>query len=250
MQRPARDWLGNIAAFLLAIAVNVMANAIPLGGQNTGEISARYPSLFTPAGFTFGIWSLIYLGLLVFVIWQALPAQRNHPKLRATGTLFKLSCVANALWILVWHYHLLFASVAVMLALLFTLVAIYRRLAIVDADAGQIERAVLQWPFSLYTGWISVATIANISAVQNGMGWDDVGFSAVAWTLAKLALAGVVGVSVLAWRRDLVFGAVVAWAAYGISVKQAATPMVSGAATTLCWLILGLMGVVLARRHA
>ncbi len=248
MQRSASDWIGNIAAFLLAIAFNVMANAIPLGGQNTGEISARYPSLFTPAGFTFGIWSLIYLTLLIFVVWQALPAQRGNEKLSKIGTLFKLNCAANALWIVVWHYNLLFASIAVMLFLLYTLIAIYRRLGIVDHSAGIGERLVLQLPFSLYTGWISVATIANISAVQNGMGWDDLLLTATSWTLAKLALAGAVGAAVLTWKRDLVFGAVIAWAAYGISVKQAATPMVAGAATTVCWLTLGLMALVLARR--
>ena len=95
MQRSVKDWGGVIAAFLLVIVVNGMANGVPLGGRTTGEISAAYPTLFTPAGFTFGIWGLIYTLLTCFVIYQALPAQRNSSTLAAISTLFIANCASN-----------------------------------------------------------------------------------------------------------------------------------------------------------
>ncbi|HSG96677.1 MAG TPA: tryptophan-rich sensory protein [Woeseiaceae bacterium] len=238
MQRGIADWGGNIAAFVVTILFNGLANGLPLNGQTTGEISDKYPSLFTPAGFTFGIWGLIYLGLIVFVIWQALPAQRKNQKVAAVSMLFKVNCLANALWIVVWHYDLLGVSLAVMLVILFTLVQIYRRL-IADIDFAPFgEHLVLYLPFSVYTAWITVATIANASVLQIGNGWDDIAMSAVHWTLLKLAVAGAIGATMIVRFRDIPFALVIAWAAYGISVMQSATPAVAGAATTLSLLAL------------
>ena len=238
MQRTNADWGGNLAAFAVTILLNVLANALPLNGQSKPEISANYPSLFTPAGFTFGIWGVIYLALLVFVVWQALPAQRSSQKLADISTLFKVNCLANALWLVVWHYDLIVVSLLVMLIILFTLVQIYRRL-IVDIDfAPFAEHLVLYLPFSLYTGWITVATIANASVLQISNGWDNIAISAVQWTLLKLALAGAVGATMILRFRDIPFALVIAWAAYGISVMQSATPAVSGAAISLSLLAL------------
>lgn len=238
MQRTIADWGGNLAAFAVTILLNVLSNALPINGQSMPEISAKYPSLFTPAGFTFGIWGVIYLGLLVFVIWQALPAQRGNQKVADISTLFKVNCLANALWLVVWHYDLLALSLLVMLVILFTLVQIYRRLISAIDAAPMSEHLALYMPVSLYTGWIMVATIANASALQISSGWDDIAISAVQWTLLKLAVAGAIGVTMILRYRDVPFALVVAWAAYGISVMQSATPAVSGAATTLSLLAL------------
>lgn len=230
MTRELRDWGGNIVAFLLVIVMNVLSNALPINNQTMPVISAKYPSLFTPAGFTFSIWGVIYLLLLVFVIYQALPAQRDNPALARVSWLFQINCVANAAWILLWHYDLLALSVLVMLVILTTLILLYIRLS------G--EGLILRLPFSIYTAWILLATIANISALQINSGWDDTGLTAVQWTLVKLALAGAIGAIVTIKRRDIPFILVVAWAAYGISVMQANTPAVSGAAATLSLLAL------------
>jgi hypothetical protein len=116
------------------MAVNAMATSIPLGGQTPPEISAKYPSLFTPAGFTFSIWGLIYLGLALFVIYQSLPAQRNNTCLADIGALLKINCVANAAWLLAWHYDFLFLSVLIMACILATLIGIYRSLDKVSAQ--------------------------------------------------------------------------------------------------------------------
>ena len=244
MIRTATDWGGNIVAFGLTIALNVMATSIPLGGQTPPEISAKYPSLFTPAGFTFSIWGVIYLGLMLFIIYQALPAQRNNASLGSISIFFKVNCVANAAWILAWHYDFLILSVLIMMCILTTLVGIYISLDCNRTTAPRVERMLVHLPFRLYTAWISVAAIANISTVQTAMGWDNVGTDAITWTLLKLALAGAIGASVIARKGDIAFILVVAWAAFGISVKQAATLDVAGAAFSLS--ILAVMLAVFA----
>ena len=129
-------------------------------------------------------------------------------------------------------------SVLVMLVILATLILIYRKLLAVINQSSALQHVTLNLPFSLYTGWITVATIANISALQIANGWDDTGLSAVQWTFVKLALAGAIGATVVVRTRDIAFVLVVAWAAYGIYVKQSATPAVSGAALTLSLLAL------------
>ena len=238
MRRKLSDWGGNLAAFVLVIVLNVMSNALPINGQTMPEISAKYPSLFTPAGFTFSIWGVIYLALLLFVIYQALPSQRSNETIAGISRLFQVNCVANASWIVAWHYDLLTVSLLLMLVLLVTLILIYRALLGVVEQASITQHLLLHIPFSLYTGWITLATIANVSTVQTGNGWDDLWLTAVSWTLLKLALAGAIGAAVVLRYGDAVFILVVAWAACGISVMQSATPAVSGGALTLSLLAL------------
>ena len=234
MRRDFKDWGGNIVAFLVVIVTNVLSNALPINNQTMSAISAKYPSLFTPAGFTFSIWGVIYLLLLVFIIYQSLPSQRDNQAIAGISRLFQINCIANAVWIVVWHYDFLALSVVVMLVILASMILIYKRL--LD------DSWILRLPFSLYTAWICVATIANISALQNANGWDDIGFSAVQWTLVKLALTGAIAATVIVKLRDIGFILVIAWATYGISVMQVDTPAIAGSAMTLCLLAL-LLGV-------
>ena len=232
MERSSSDWGGIIAAFILVLLFNGLANAIPLGGVSTGEVSARYPSLFTPAGFTFGIWGVIYLALGVFTVWQALPAQRNNKTIARISRPFMANCAANIAWLFAWHYELLWLSLAFMLAILYTLVVIYREVT-AEYPKTPADLLILRMPFSIYTGWITVATIANITCVQVGMGWESAILSAVDWTLLKLAVAGAIGAIVIARVKDIAYILVIAWAAFGVASNQVDTPAVAGAATTL-----------------
>lgn len=253
MHRPFSDWGGNIAAFALVLALNTMSNVLPLNNQTMPEISANYPSLFTPAGFTFAIWGVIYLTLLIFVVYQALPSERGNDTVARISQPFQLSCLANAAWIVVWHYDLLWLSLLIMLLLLASLIAIYRKLLGEIDHAPVSQHLAVHLPFSLYIGWITVATIANVSVLQTANGWDSVGMTAISWTLVKLAVVGAIGATVISRAGDAVFILVIAWAAYGISSMQTATPAVSGAATTLSLLALLLAayeGVSRLRRHA
>ena len=168
MRRTLPDWGGNLVAFAVVILLNVLSNALPINDQTMPEISAKYPSLFTPAGFTFSIWGVIYLTLLIFVVWQALPTQRSNAKVAGISKYFQVNCLMNAVWIVVWHYDLLALSFVVMLVILTTLILIYRSLIATIDTAPFVEHLVLYLPFSLYTGWITLATIANLSVLQNG----------------------------------------------------------------------------------
>ena len=233
MQRTISDWGSNILAFIVVIMVNGLANALPIGGQTTGEVSANYESLFTPAGYTFSIWGLIYLGLLVFVIYQALPGQRQSIVLAKVTPYFVLNCLANSAWIFAWHNDLVVLSLLLMLVILASLLKIYSLLGIAHGAKSRGQRLLVNLPFSIYTGWITVATIANISAVQTGMGWNALGLDPVSWTILKLAIAGAIGATVCLRYKDIAFTLVVAWAALGIFAKQSATPEVAGAAAAI-----------------
>lgn len=239
MNRTVADWGGNIFAFIVVIGVNALANIIPLGGQTTGEVSAKYPSLFTPAGYVFSIWALIYFCLTVFIIWQALPGQRNNQTVASLRLPFQLNCLANTLWMLAWHYDFLLLSLVLMLVVLGSLIAIYRRLTMAKSTASIRERWIMYFPFSLYTGWITVATIANLSALQINQGWDDLIFSPQLWTVIKIAIAGTVAATVLFRCRDSVFVMVAVWATAGIAFKHSGVPMVVGAASVIA--LLGIM---------
>jgi hypothetical protein len=243
MERKWTDWGGVILALILVVTVNWLANWLPIGGQATGEVSAKYGSLFTPAGFTFAIWGIIYLGLFAYAITQALPSQRNSETLSRIGRLFILSCIFNGCWMFAWHYEFIAISFLLMLGMLVSLIQIYRIIKNTDEKLS----LAITLPFSLYVAWISVATIANFSSLQTALDANTVGMSFVNWTLLKLALAGAIGASVLLLKRDIAYVLVIGWAAYGISAKQIATPEVSGAAWTLTMVAIALAIFQLAR---
>lgn len=245
MNRSISDWGGNIAAFVLVIVFNWLSNALPFNDQSQTDIAAKYPSLFTPAGFTFSIWGVIYLALLAFIVYQALPSQRQNASIARLSAPFKISCIANASWLVAWHYDQIVLAMIIMLVILASLVMIYRSLLAEINRVTLLQHLVVVLPFSLYTSWISVATIANISILQTAYGWDNVGLTAANWTLLKLAVAGAIGATVVLRTRDAVFVLVTAWAAYGIATKQAATPAISGAA-----IMLAMLALLLALREA
>ena len=231
--RKKSNYAAPVIGYLLVILVNIAANALPIAGQRTGDVSAKYASLFTPAGYTFSIWGAIYLALGCYVVYQALPAQRADVTMARIATLFSLSCVLNAAWLFAWHYELIAVSLLLMVVLLATLVRIYRTLDIHEDLMPSAARLCVNLPFGLYTAWITVATIANASAMQAALVWNDKGMSGVDWTLLKMALAGAAGAAVITLRRDIIFGIVIAWAAFGIASAQSESKSVGGAATTV-----------------
>jgi benzodiazapine receptor len=221
----------NIAALVAALVLNTLSNTLPLGGRTTGQISDSLPSLFVPAGYVFSIWGLIYLALIGFAVYQALPAKQDNPAVRATGWWFALTCAANALWIVFWHYGYYWLTLVVMLILLLSLIVIYRRLAqLAISGAGNW---LVKWPFSLYLGWITVATVANVSAVLVWLGWDGGPLSPVTWTVVLAVVAAALAL-VMAYRHhDVVYAGVIVWALAGIAVKQSGMPVIV-AACALC----------------
>jgi benzodiazapine receptor len=228
----------NLLATVVTITINGLANALPLNGQTTGEISDRFRVYFVPAGYVFSIWGLIYLALIALAVYQALPAQRENPHLRRIGYLFALSCVANSAWIFLWHYELFELTLVAMFGLLLSLIAIYLRLDIGCAQVSTAEKWLVHVPFSIYLGWITVATIANVTSVLYYLNWDGWGIRPEIWAVIMLIVGAGIASAVSISRGDVAYVLVIVWAFVGIAVKQAATPMVAVTA--------GLMALIVA----
>jgi len=240
MSKDSLRQLANALSVALALTVNILASALPLNGQNTGEISDRFQVYFVPAGYVFAIWGIIYIGWIAFAIYQYLPAQKESPRLRNLGYLFALSGVFNAAWLFCWHYNLFGLSVLVMLTLLGLLVASYLRLNVAKTPVTTAEKWCVDIPFSVYLGWISVATIANITDWLYSVNWTGFGITPQSWAVIMLIVASLLGLLVTLSRRDSGFAFVLVWSFAGIAQKQADTALVANSAWVATVFVLGL----------
>ena len=219
-----------VIIIIITIAVNFLSNALPFNGLTAPEISGSFDVYFVPAGYVFSIWGIIYLGLIAYAIFQLLPAQRENPRLRQIGWWFVLSSAANCAWLLLWHYGYFPLSVFVMLIILTSLIMIYLGLSPEGKDIPAAERWLVQLTFSIYLGWISVATIANITGTLNSLNWGGFGISPEIWTTIMLAVATALAGLMAYTRQDIAYLLVLVWAFIGIGVEQANTPQVANAA--------------------
>ena len=246
-----RQWI-TLLSVIAVIVINGLANVLPFNGLTTGEVSDRFQVYFVPAGYVFSIWGLIYVGLIAFAIYQALPAQRENPRLRGIGALFTLSCVANVAWLFLWHYEVFPLTLVAMLSLLLLLIAIYLRLGIGRVHIRAAEKWLVHIPFSIYLGWITVATIANVTSLLDYLNWSGWGISPEIWTVIMLVAAVGIASAVSLTRGDVAYMLVIVWAFAGIAVKHAGTPVVAIAAwvtTALAALMLG-VGLLFFRKRS
>ncbi len=234
--------ISNVIALVVVLIVNTLSNVLPLNGRTAGEISDALPSYFTPAGYTFSVWGVIYLALIGFAVYQALPAQREQPFLSKIGWLFAASSAANSAWIFSWHYGVYGLSVVLMVALLLTLIGIYVRLDNGRRRSGRstAELLLVQAPFSLYLAWITVATIANIASVLGYNGWNGFGIDGQVWSAIMMLTAVVVAGLLLISRRDLAYAGVVVWALMGIRSAWADTALIANVALIAAILVAAL----------
>lgn len=237
-----------IAAVAATIGLNGLANALPLNGRNTGDVANSFPTFFTPAGYVFAIWGVIYLGLIGYAGFQALPAQRHNPRLQAIGGWFVLSCVANCAWLVLWHYGYITMTMPAMLVLLVSLIVIYARLQVGRRDLPGRERWLVHGPFAVYLGWVTVATIANASVVLYNLGWSGLGIAGPQWAAILLVVATCIGGAIVIGRADWAYGAVLVWAFTGIVIKYAATPIIAVTAGVTALVMVVLIALALARR--
>ncbi len=213
-------WL-NIIAYVLTVLVNGLAGSTTiLGGRNTAQVSDANPTLVTPAGYVFSIWGVIYILLGVFVVFQALPAEQGKNFQKRIGPLFILSSILNITWLFLWQYEFLSLSVVLMFLLLVTLILIYLRLNIGKSKSPTREKLAVNLPFSVYLGWITIASIANVSVTLVSMKWDGFGISPETWATLIIIVAMVIALLVIATRKDVAYGLVIIWALVGISVMQ------------------------------
>jgi hypothetical protein len=236
-------------AILATLVVNVLADALPINGLNTGAISDRFHVLFVPAGYVFAIWGLIYIGLITYGVYQALPSQRDNPRLRSADGFFLLSSLANMLWLFLWHYEQFVGTLAVMLVLLASLIAVYLRLGIGETKAPKAETWLVRAPISVYLGWITVATVANVTELLDYLKWNGFGLPAFLWFLVVLLAVLVIATLMSLNRKDVAYGLVILWALVGVAYKNSGMPLLWVTTLTTALLVaLGLIYSLLRRK--
>jgi hypothetical protein len=241
--------------FLGVIAVNALANILPINGYNTGQISAFYPNAFVPAGFTFSIWGVIYLLLLFYTIgftYYTLK-QEQYPKaftlIERINIYFLLTCVFNMSWIVAWHYLQIELSLVIMLLFLITLIQLFLKSNTIARDLTLSQRFILQTPFIVYLGWISVATIANTTALLVAYKWTALSIAPVYWSASMILIALLLAVLMLKKFKAVPFALVVTWALWGIKASQGSVyPLIQSITTVSVACLFVMIAITLIKR--
>jgi hypothetical protein len=229
--KPSRITLSvlNLIGFLGTVAVNGLASALPLNNKTTGELSDQYPNLFVPAGLTFSIWGVIYILLAILVVYQLMltfrKSEAGPDAFGKIGYWFFLSSLLNMGWIFAWHYEIVPLSLVIMLLLLGCLLAIYIKLGVGQKGPARKEQYLVHLAFSLYLGWITIATIANFTALLVDIRWNGFGLGEQFWAVAVIVVGIAIALSVLVRRQDIYYCLVVDWALLGILLKRLAAPI-------------------------
>jgi hypothetical protein len=210
-------------AFLVMIVMNVLANSLPLNGQNTGQVSDSYPNIFAPAGITFAVWGLIYFLLALYTLYQLgffqKPERLTDPALLTKISIyFIISSFANAVWIFAWHFNLIPLSMILMVVILLCLILVND--VIGKSTLSKKEKFFLKLPFSVYFGWITVATIANVTTLLVSFGWNRFGISEAVWASIIITVGMIIGLAWLLKSKDIAYGLVLIWAYLGIYIKH------------------------------
>jgi hypothetical protein len=212
--------IATAIAYFVMIIVNYLANALPIGGVTTGQASDNFANLFTPAGITFSIWGLIYLLLLGYTIYQFIwEKSKNQAELFARiNKLFLLTSLANIAWIFAWHYGIIWLSLLIMITLLILLIKIAN---IVNHQENlKLNTIFVRLPFSIYFGWITIATIANVTVFLQSITWNAFGISDQIWMIVVLLVGATIGISRMFKDKNIYYGLVLVWAYFGIWIKH------------------------------
>lgn len=213
----------NGVVLVVTIVMNYLSNTGVFNGKTIADISEKYQNLFTPAGYAFSIWGLIYLGLLGFVFYYGPLFKQTEEKKQTVmqiGWWFIISCIANSLWVLAWLYDSILLSVLLMILILFSLLKIVVNTKMELYNAPLKKFIFLWWPFCIYSGWISVALIANIAAYLTKAGWNGFGISPTIWTITMLAVATSIHIFMI-WNRNMrEFALMTVWAFIAIAVAN------------------------------
>ena len=229
--------LVNSFGVIGTIIVNAFAVIIPLNGKSTNELSDAIPNLFVPAGITFSIWSIIYLFLILFMIYQIISlnkkSQLNIDYIEKIGVWFILTSLANIIWIFLWHYQYVTYSLLAMLLLFISLLMIYLRLNIGLSKVSLKEKIMVHVTISIYLGWITVATIANVTAVLVKLNVGELYLGEVVWTIIVIIVAMLITLLMLLKRVDFAYSLVIIWALLGIAIKRLNTDPIYGVQTSI-----------------
>ena len=212
-----------VVTFVGMVIVNALANILPINGLSTGEVSDSYPNLFAPAGLTFSIWGVIYLLLFLHTLYQigllrGKDKQVNDALLQKTAVAFSMSSIVNSLWIFAWHYKAIPVSMILMVCLLVCL--IYIAMITHSQKLSLRENVLVRIPFSVYFGWITVATIANATTLLVSIGWNGFGLKESTWTIIMLVIGVLIGILTSIRLKNIAYHLVLIWAYIGILIKH------------------------------
>lgn len=210
--------LWAVVTFIIMIAANVLANILPINDITTGELSDYYANLFAPAGYTFSIWGLIYLLLFIYVVYQFFVKPKYESTISKINIYFIISSLANTAWIFAWHYQQIFISLLLMIVILYSLIKIADILK--KEKFSFSENLMLSVPFSVYFGWITVATIANVVVFLVSVNWGGFGIEAGVWTMIVLIVGAIIGILRSLQDRKVAYTLVLIWAYIGILSKH------------------------------
>lgn len=213
----------TVVSFIFMIILNTLANTLPINGVTTGQVSNNYENLFAPAGITFAIWGLIYLLLAGYTIYQLITIRNNKmgtktELLKKVGVYFSISSIANGMWILAWHYDRIGLSMILMVIILLCLITIVKEIS--QYKLTLKEKFFIKLPYSVYFGWITIATIANATTLLVSLGWDGFGISEQIWTVIIILVGLVIATITMLNYKDIAYGLVIIWAYVGILIKH------------------------------
>lgn len=231
----------NAISVILVIAVSYISQTGIINGNTMGSLSAEYYNLFTPASYAFAIWGLIFLGLIIFSgyqLYQAFGPKTDLDFLRQSGYWFFIANLANVFWIFAWLNEFTGLSVLLMFLILFSLIKVILNTNMERWDASIKILAFSWWPICLYSGWIAVAAIANVSAYLVKIGWNAPFFSEEIWTVLLIIIAGIINVAIIYLRNMREFAAVGVWALIAIYFRHFdEIPLISYAALIMAVII-------------
>lgn len=212
----------HLLVLLALVFWNYYSNTGAINNKTVGSVSDNLDNLFTPAGYAFAIWGIIYLGLLVLGIYMvvcAFKSDNNNEFIAKAAPTLILAHLGNAVWLWFWLNEEAGISVIVMLFILGMLTLTVLRLNMQRWDAPLKFIALVWWPIGLYFGWISVATIANISSYLGKLNWTG-GISEIAWTIIMIFIATLLALFMIFNRNMREYGAVFMWAFVAIAVRH------------------------------
>lgn len=216
--------IANGIALISTIIINYLSNTGLLNGATIGNVSNGLQTLFTPAGYAFSIWGFIYLLLIGFIFYQGKSLFSSNTSsddvVERIGWWFVISCVANSSWVFLWLYGETGISCVLILLLLFSLMQIVFKLRLKLDDKSFYNVLFVSWPFVFYAGWVTVASIANISAYLFKINWDGFGISPENWAIIMIVVAVLVNIWAIHSRNLQEFALVGAWALIAIGIRN------------------------------
>ena len=204
-----------LAATACTIVFNALAAAGYVNGVSPEVISNKYLTVLTPAGYAFSIWSLIYVGIIAFSVYQMLPSQLVRQ--RPVRTLYVLSCLLNCAWIYFWHREQIALCLGLIVGLWVTLILILRRFRDTEEPGSSLLTTA---PFGLYAGWVTAASLVNLAIMLK---WANVEMSPAGWNIfgaVCIAAAAALAVAARVWLGNFIFPLAISWAVSAIAVKQ------------------------------